>query len=192
MIELKGNDPAPHYGLASHWVDENGEIQTNYHIWIQNRPNNELEYYGKPKGWMPEHRKHGKWAVKYDDPIIIDEPYYSEDEFMVENPLDEFDPALVDEDENMMPDAILTQQDLINQDAYYLGYGKHMIEAHQRYDHKKWWQWWIRRDEFPRYPIEKEPETRDKYGRIYITWELYEKIQKWDEEIDRKKKSRLF
>lgn len=192
MSNYKDKDPAPFYGLASHWVDEKGNIETDYNIWIQNRPNSEIEYYGKPKGWMPEHRKHGKWAVKYDDATIPDEPDYSDDEFMVENPLDEFDPALVDDSENLLPEPKITQQDIINQEAYYHGYAKHMIEAHQRYDHKKWWQWWIKRDEFPRYPIEQEPETRDKYGRIYIPQEVLDKILKWDEEIERKKKSRIF
>lgn len=192
MIELKGNDPAPLYGLASTWVDKNGKIQSDYHVWVQNRPNHEIEYFGKPKGWTPEHRKHGKWSIRYDNKKKMEEQEFEVDEILVENPLDEFDLALVDDEDNMMPDPILTQQDLINQDAYYLGYSKHMIKAHQRFDNKKWWQWWIKRDEFPRYPIEEEAITRDRYGRIYITEEVYKKIQKWDEEIERKKKSRIW
>lgn len=193
MIELKGNDPAPYYGLASNWVDENGKIQSDYHIWVQNRPNHEIEYYGKQKGWMPEWRRKSKWAFKYDNPQAVeDDEEDKPDELFVE-PIEEFDPTLVDGEDNMMPDPILTPQDLINQDAYYLGYSKHMIEAHQRYDKKHWWQWWIKREDFPRYPIEQEPVSRDKYGRIYITQEVYEKIKKWDEEIERKKKkSRLW
>lgn len=185
-------DPAPLYGLASTWIDENGKIQSDYHIWVQNRPNSEIEYFGKPKGWMPEHRKHSKWAIRYDNKKKMEEQEFEADEMLVENPLDEFDPALVDDEDNMMPDPILTPQDLINQDAYYLGYAKHMIEAHQRFDNKKWWKWWIKREEFPRYPIEEEAITRDRYGRIFITEEVYKKIQKWDEEIERKKKSRIF
>lgn len=191
MAYRKGEDPAPYYGLSSSWIDENGKIQSDYHIWVQNRPNHEIQFFGKPKGWMPKHRLNSKWAVRYDNNERID---YEEKEkdplgLMVENPFDEFDPALVDdENENMMPEPVLTEQDLINQEAYYAGYAKHMIEAHQHYDHKKWWQFWIKRDVFPKYPIKNEPVSKDKYGRVYITKEILDKILKWDEEIERKRK----
>ena len=188
MIELKGNDPAPYYGLSSTWVDENGKIQSDYHIWVQNRPNDEIEYNDKPKGWMPEWRKNSKWAVRYDEKCVTEEIPGEELNDLLIEPIEETDPALIEEDENILPDPVLTQQDLRNQDAYYLGYAKHMIEAYQRFDHRKWWQWWIKEDDFPRYPIEQELVTRDKYGRIYITKEVYKKIQKWDKEIERKKK----
>lgn len=192
MANKKGEDPAPYYGLSSTWVDENGKIQSDYHLWVQNRPNHEIEYFGKSKGWMPEHRKHGKWAVRYDNPQAVEEDDEDPVNELLVEPIEEFDPTLIDDEENILPDPVLTQQDLRNQDAYYLGYSKHMIEAHQRFDNKKWWQWWIKEDDFPKYPIEQEPVSKDKYGRIYITQEVYERIQKWDEEIERKKKPRIF
>lgn len=197
MANKKGEDPAPYYGLSSSWVDENGRIQSDFHIWIQNRPNHEIRYYGKPKGWMPKRRLNSKWAIRYDDPQKNDEEEEKWEDplgLMVEDPLDEFDPALVedDDDDHMMPELVLTDQDLINSDAYYMGYSKHMIEGHRRYDHKKWWQFWIKENDFPRYPIEKEPVTRDRYGRVYISKEVYEKILKWAEEVEKKKRRRIF
>ena len=171
------NPEAERYGLPLRYIDENGKMQSDLPEWLLNRPENEIHYYGKPKGWKPKNRR---------EPEKV--PYGEFGESDMENPLDEYDPELADENENILPDIVETDQDIINSMAYYTAVSKQKMEAQERYDKRKWWQFWIREDDYEVYPIEKEPIHRDKYGRIIITHDQLDRIEAWDAEREKKRK----
>ena len=157
-ILIEGDSPDKPYS----WLDENGNIKYDWY-WLLNRRKNEVEYYGKPKDYVPKNKA---------DYIAAGG-----------------DPALFPDEDDVLPDIVYTEQDILRNMIYYIGVGKHKIEANQRNRSRKWWHFWKPREVGPhRYPFEKEYFEYDELGRKIYTEELLARVKAWDAEIEKKKK----